>query len=234
MYFTNPRRNRPLYKKILPLRKNVQNSKKLLNFKHKKWKKFQYFILKNQKKKFYNPISYFLSNFKNFFKKKFKYNLQNKQRLSFSYGKLKKNYLKKSVKLALYTSKRVNTQAAILFIEKLETRLDTALYKTYFLPSFNSARQLILHKKIYVNNKIVQQNSYTLKKGDRVSFDSSIFNFISSNVLKSKIWPIPPKRFNINYKTLQILVIEDIRCKNYFLNYLFWVDFYSFIKFYER
>jgi ribosomal protein S4 len=83
--------------------------------------------------------------------------------------------------------KKKNTHATVLLIEKLETRLDTALYRTYFSYSFNNARQLIAHKKVYVNNKIVPYNSYLLKKGDVITFDKDIFNLISSDILRSKI-----------------------------------------------
>jgi ribosomal protein S4 len=95
--------------------------------------------------------------------------------------------LKKLVKSTLSEFKNENSHATILFIEKLETRLDVALYRTYFSYSFNHARQLISHKKVYVNNKIVQHNSYLLKKGDLITFDKDIFKLITSNVLKSKI-----------------------------------------------
>lgn len=205
-----------------------------MKFRKKKWQKFQRLISKFRKKKFFDPISYFLFNFKNFFSRKFKYNLQNKQRLSFFYGKLRKSCLKKLVKSTLKEFKSLDTHATILFIKKLETRLDTALYRTHFSYSFKNARQLISHKKIYVNNKIVQYNSYLLKKGDLITLDRDIFEFVLSNIWKSKIWPIPPKHFYINYKTLQILVIEDINYTNCLIYYPFWIDFNSFIKFYER
>lgn len=214
MHFIKKRRNKPLYKKLLPLRKNVQNRYKLLKFNKKKWQKFQRLISRLKKKKFYDPTTYFLSNFKNFFSRKFKYNLQNKQRLSLYYGKLRKSYLRKLVKSTLSEFKSENTHATVLFIEKLEMRLDTALYRAYFSYSFNHARQLISHKKVYVNNKIVQRNSYLLKKGDIITFDVGIFSLITRNILKSKILFTPPKHFYINYRTLQISVIEDIKVTN--------------------
>ena len=234
MHFIKKRRNKSLYKKLLPLRKNVQNRNKLMKFKKKKWQKFQRLILKLKKKKFYDPTSYFLFNFKNFFSRKFKYNLQNKQRLSLYYGSLRKKYLKALVKSTLNKFKNENTHATTLFVEKLETRLDTALYRTYFSYSFNNARQLISHKKVYVNNKIVQYNSYSLKKGDLITFDANIFDILTSNILKSKIWSIPPKHFHINYKTFQILVIEDIKYTNCLTYHPFWIDFNSFLQFYKK
>ena len=234
MHFIRKQRNKPLYKKFLPLRKNVQNRNKLLAFKKKKWQKFQRIFSRLRKKKLYDPKSYFLSNFENFFSRKFKYNLQNKQRLSLFYGAFRKRYLKKVVRSALKEFKILNKHATLSFVEKLETRLDTALYRTHFSYSFRNARQLISHKKVYVNNKIIQYNSYLLKKGDVITFDKDVFDFVISNIKMSEMWPMPPKHFYINYKTLQILVIEDIHYTNCLTYYPFWIDFNSFLKFYER
>lgn len=234
MHFTKKQRNKPFYKKLLPLRKNIQNRDKFMKFKRKKWQKFQHLVSKLKKKKFYDPMSYFLFNFKNFFSKKFKYNLQNKQRLKLSYGTLRKSYLKKLVKSTLNKFKSENTHATILFIRKLETRLDTALYRTYFSYSFSHARQLISHKKVYVNHKTVQYNSYLLRKGDLITLNKDTFDLVASNILKSKVWSIPPKHFHINYKTLQILIIEDIKYTNCLTYYPFWMDFNSFLQFYGK
>jgi len=234
MHSIKNRRNKPLYKKFLPLRKDIQSRDKLLRFKKRKWQKFQRLLSKLKKKNFYDPTSYFLFNFKNFFSRKFKYNLQNKQRLSLYYGKLRKGYLKKLVKGTLKEFKSSNVLPTTLFIKKLETRLDTALYRTHFSYSFSNARQLISHKKVYVNNKIVQHNSYLLKKGDLITLDKSSYEFVTANISKSKFWPIPPKHFYVNYKTLQILVIEDINYMNCLTYYPFYIDFNSFLKFYER
>jgi ribosomal protein S4 len=234
MHFTKKWFRRPLYKKILPLRKNVLNNNKIIKFKKLKWQKFQQLSYKRDKKKFYNPISYFLSSFKNFFSKKFKYNLNNKQRLSFFYGKMRKDYLKTVVKIALKNSKKVNSRASILFVQKLEARLDTALYRAHFCHSYYSASQFISHKKIYVNNQIIKHKFFELKKGDLITLDSSIKTIVKSNLLNSNMWPIPPKHFYINYKTLQILVLDNIEYTNCFSYYNFWIDFNSFIRHYTR
>lgn len=234
MHFTKKWFRRPLYKKLLPLRKNINDSEKILTFKKQKWQRFRHQILKYNKKKFYDSMSYVLFNFNNFFSKKFKYNLQNKQRLSFFYGRLSKSYLKKLVGVTLKNSKNTKTHMTKYFLECLETRLDSALYRAHFCSSFNSARQLISHKKVYVNNKIVQHPTYILKKGDLITLDKSVHNFIVSNTLKSKVWPIYPKHFQVNYRTLQILMIEDIKYSSHLINYPFWIDFNSFLQSYKK
>ena len=50
-----------------------------------------------------------------------------------------------------------------IFIELFEQRLDVIIYRSHFVASITEARQLILHKNVKVNNKIVTKNSYILK-----------------------------------------------------------------------
>ena len=149
MYSTKKLGSKLLYKKLLYLKKDVKNSDKILKFKKKKWQKFQQILLKSKKKRFYDPVIYSLSNFKSFFNKKFKYNLHNKQRLSFFYGKLKKSYLKKLLKEIFKKSKISKKNLITLLIQQLENRLDTILRRTHFAYSLHNARQLIAHKKVY-------------------------------------------------------------------------------------
>jgi ribosomal protein S4 len=238
MFFTKKRRYKPLYKKFLRLKKNIQNRKKLLRFKKKKWQVLRYSILKYKKKlnylKFNDSSQYFLSNFNTFFSNRFLYNLLNKQRLSLYYGGLGKNYLKRMVKEAQLDSKNTNKHISLLFIEKLERRLDTTLYHSHFVYSLRCAKQLISHQKVSVNGKIVKSSSYKLKKGDFITINKTSFNFVVSNVINSDLWPLPPKHLCVNYKILQITVIEDMRFTNFSTKYPSWIDFNSFIKFYER
>ena len=64
------------------------------------------------------------------------------------------------------------------FITKLELRLDMFLYRAFNLLSLTQIKQLITHKKIFVNSKIIPFPNYTLKKFDIVSF----FGFENNNV----------------------------------------------------
>jgi len=50
------------------------------------------------------------------------------------------------------------------FITKLETRLDMFVYRAFNLLSLLQIKQLIVHNKIFVNNKLIKYTSYTLKK----------------------------------------------------------------------
>lgn len=232
MHFTKKWFLRPLYKKLLQL-KTTPNTNKIAKFNKLKWQRFKHFVLK-KKIKNSNPVTYFLSSFNFFFSKKFKHNLQNKQRLSFYYGKLRKSYLKTITKSALKKSKKLSIRPSTFFIQKLEARLDTALYRTHFCPNRYTANQIILHEKIYVNNKIIKHRFFQLKKGDLVTIDQTTHPATHLNVSYSKMWPVPPKHFYINYKTLQILVIENIKYSNCYSYYSFWINFNSFIRHYSK
>ena len=201
---------KPFYKQFLRLKKNIQNRPKLFKFKRQKWKKFQQYS-KNQlkfykrfkiKDQFQLSVSRFASR-GNSFQKKFRDNLYERKAFSLFYGKLKKKYLKRHI-LASF-----NSQHAVL--KFFESRLDTVLYRANFSLTIESARQLILHGHIFVNGIPVRIKSYILKENDLISVGNNIKarNLIKKSLDRSNFWPIPPKHLAINYRTLQILFIQD-------------------------
>ena len=97
------------------------------------------------------------------------------------YGFLSKKQLSKIVKNALlyqgYFSKN--------FFSLLERRLDVILYRSHFAKNILLARQLVSHKKILVNNKIINIPSYTVNPGDIITINPEDFHQIGNNILKS-------------------------------------------------
>ena len=69
-------------------------------------------------------------------------------------------------------------------LNMLERRLDNVVYLLTFAASRKSARQLILHGHITVNNKKVDIASYLIKVGDVVKPKN---NEISQNIVKANI-----------------------------------------------
>lgn len=236
--YSKKSRNKPLYKKFVSLRKNVQNRKKLLNFKKRKWQNLiahSKRLLKRRKKNFklYDQNKYFIFKFNNSFKRKYKYTLETKKKFSLFYGNLLKKCLKRQVKFVLKKQKffqKNSTNLNSYFIELFEKRLDTILYRAHFTLSFRNAQQLILHRHVYVNNQIVTNSSYVLKNGDLVELDLKIHHLINNYISNSNLWPIPGKYLQINYKTLQIVFIGDIKSFNTSLSFPFWLDVKTIIK----
>ena len=60
------------------------------------------------------------------------------------------------------------------FLKYLETRLDNIVKRTGFATSLRTARQLVLHGHIRVNDKVVNVPSYQVKVGDKVSIDAKL------------------------------------------------------------
>ena len=94
--------------------------------------------------------------------------LREKQKVRRFYGVLEKqfrNYYKKADK------QRGATGENLLVL--LESRLDNVVYRMGFGSTRAEARQLVSHKGVLVNGKIVNIASYSVKPEDRVSLSQS-------------------------------------------------------------
>jgi small subunit ribosomal protein S4 len=93
--------------------------------------------------------------------------LKEKQKLKKWYN-LREGQFSKYVKQVLEKGGRVANTSALL-IERLESRLDNAVYRLGFANSRSQARQFVSHGHFLINGKPVDVPSYSLKKGDRIS-----------------------------------------------------------------
>jgi len=235
------RRYKPLYKKFINLKKNIQYRRKLIfyNFKKLKWQKFQNYI---RKISFGNPTKNFVmfdhnrynisTFFRYIFKKKFQHKLITKKKFILFYGFLTEKYFKKHLNLGLRKTK-TNRKLNFFLIDKLEKRLDVVLYRSHFVPSIRAARQLISHKHVLVNKKTVKSNSYILKKGDLIEIETRHHDLIIANIKNNHLWPLIPKHLNINYKTFQILVFQDVKISNLTTHFPFWLDLNTISNYYN-
>lgn len=90
--------------------------------------------------------------------------LREKQKVKRIYGLLErqfKNYFEKAIKQKGRTGENL--------IKLLERRLDNVVYRLGFAPSRKAARQLVKHRHILVDGKIVDIPSYLLKPGQVIS-----------------------------------------------------------------
>lgn len=218
---------KPIFKQYLKLRENVQNRNKLLKFKKKKWQIFLTYYKKKLKryKKFksMDHSKYFLTKYGNqriSYKKRFKSTLNASKKLRIFYGNLSKKYLKKKIKTTL-NKKKLMISMENAFLCSFERRLDAVLYRAKFVSTIQSAQQLILHGKVCVNQIQIKSKAYNLKNGDIINLNLSCFNLYENHIINTNKWPIPAKHLLINYKTLQILVIENIESTNAANDFLF-------------
>nr|YP_009231617.1 ribosomal protein S4 [Orthotrichum diaphanum]ALZ48638.1 ribosomal protein S4 [Orthotrichum diaphanum]AMR55836.1 ribosomal protein S4 [Orthotrichum diaphanum] len=132
--------------------------------------------------------------------------LQTIQKLSLFYGKLPIKKMRRS-KTQTYLDKK----NSLLF--DIERRLDVILVRLNFCLSICQARQLISHKKICVNYKMVNIPGFQLSKGDLISIQDNFLYFIRSkirqNFQSNRIWRIKPTHLEVNYKTLKAVVLYE-------------------------
>lgn len=231
-----------LYKKCLNFRTNIQYRKRLLflNFSKRKWNDYLDFLNRFYKRrkafyKLYDINKHSLSRYSAFFRRKYKIILQNNQKMSFYYGGFKKKYLKKQISL-------INTRKTSFFKNKsskhvgllslLERRLDVVLYRAHFAPTIKTARQLIQHGHIKINNNLVTESSVILKNNDKITLKKTSKFLIYEYLKKSLFWPLPPKSLVINYKTFEIVFIDILKTQNYSLSFpSFMPNFYLLLRF---
>jgi ribosomal protein S4 len=200
---------KPFYKKLLKLRENIQNQKKIFKFRKQKWNKFIEFYKRKLKwyKRFkpQNQKRYVVSKYPNrytSYKNRYKTTLQAYKTFKLFYGITSKKVLKDKINFLKNKSLK---NSNLEFMELFEKRLDVTLYRAKFSHSIRSAQQLIVHGKVLVNNKIIRSKSFILKTGDLISINFSDHKLIEINIGQVNIWPLPPKHLIINYKTMQII-----------------------------
>jgi len=100
-------------------------------------------------------------------KKKSEFGLQldEQQKLKAIYGMLTRGQLVRYYKEA--SRSKGNTPA--LFMQRLECRLDSVVYRLKLAPTIFAAQQLVLHGHVHVNGKKVDRRSFFVKPGMTVS-----------------------------------------------------------------
>ncbi|MBQ1311069.1 MAG: 30S ribosomal protein S4 [Blautia sp.] len=89
--------------------------------------------------------------------------LKEKQKAKFIYGVLEKpfhNYYLKAVRMSGATGENLMVM--------LESRLDNVIYRLGFARTRREARQIVDHRHVLVNGKIVNIPSYLVKAGDEI------------------------------------------------------------------
>ncbi|MFM7078801.1 MAG: 30S ribosomal protein S4 [Bacteroidota bacterium] len=89
--------------------------------------------------------------------------LREKQKVKYTYGILERQFAK--------TFDRASRKAGITgenLLQLIESRLDNVVFRLGVAPTRSAARQLVSHRHITVNGKVVNVPSFTLRPGDMV------------------------------------------------------------------
>lgn len=243
MITTKKYRHRPVYKKFLNLRNNVQNRKKLLQFKKKKWKNLLFklsraskFKKRNCYYKFYDQNNYMVSKYNNFFSNNYKQKILAKKTFNLFYSNLGNKYLKTLVKLSKRKSNQIKNKINLkkIFISLLERRLDVILVRSHFALSIRNARQLIAHKHVLVNGVITSDSSFLVSKGDLLTFSKKSHKIIRYFIIISEIWPLPPTYLQIDYSLFQIQMVDHAILVDSLNQNLLWLNLNNVLNSYVK
>ncbi len=89
--------------------------------------------------------------------------LQEKQKAKYTYGMLERQFKNVFIK----ASRKKGITGEIL-LQLIEARLDNVVFRLGIAPTRSGARQLVGHKHITVNGKVVNIPSYSCKEGDLI------------------------------------------------------------------
>lgn len=156
---------KPKYKINLQLREIISVHVNLERLKKKKWQKIKknFEFTSRNKKPFSQNTQLKPEKRKSFFNKRF----LETQKLKFFYGCLSEYQLKNYFKKVNKKKNKGNLFQKLLVL--LESCLDITLVRLRVAKTIFEAKQLINHKKIKVNDQIINQPKYTLRQGDIIT-----------------------------------------------------------------
>nr|YP_009394516.1 ribosomal protein S4 [Vertebrata thuyoides]ARW63078.1 ribosomal protein S4 [Vertebrata thuyoides] len=151
--------------------------------------------------------------------------LEEKQKIRYNYG-LSERQLLRNIKLA----KKVQGSTGIVLLQILEMRLDNTIFRLGLAPTIPSARQLVNHKHVLVNNNAVSICSYQCKPGDRIQIkDKKSSKLVVKKHLENPGLANLPNHLEINKETL-VAKVNSIIERDWVgiqLNELLVVEYYS-------
>ncbi len=90
--------------------------------------------------------------------------LKEKQKAKYTYGVLERQF-----RNLFETAARTKGVTGEVLLQLLESRLDNVVYRLGIAPTRPAARQIVLHKHVTVNGKVVNIPSYRVQSGDVVA-----------------------------------------------------------------
>ena len=130
--------------------------------------------------------------------------LREKQKAKFIYGVLEKpfrNYYDRADRMKGQTGSNLMTI--------LETRLDNVVFRMGFARTRREARQVVLHKFITVNGKVINIPSYLIKAGDVIEVRESAKNIQRfKDIAEITAGRLVPEWIDVNKDNLQGTIKE--------------------------
>ena len=115
--------------------------------------------------------------------------LMEKQKLRFNYG-----VTETQIRRLMSEAKASREQAGKKLLEFLERRIDNAVFRAGFAPTIVAARQLVSHRHVMLNGKLVNIPSIRIKPGDTLQLTAKgmkipcVVETLATPVLEAAEW----------------------------------------------
>jgi len=115
--------------------------------------------------------------------------LMEKQKAKYTYGVLERQFAN-----LFHAASRKGGITGTVLLQLLEARLDNTVFRLGIAPSRRAARQLVSHKHITVNGRVVNIPSFRLKAGDLVGVREkskslvAVTDSLRANMVKRYAW----------------------------------------------
>jgi small subunit ribosomal protein S4 len=135
----------------------------------------------------------------------FSYRLVEKQKLRFYYG-----ISERQLVLYIKAARKTKGSTGQALLQKLEQRLDNIVYRIGFAPTLPSARQLVVHGNILVNNKRVTAPRYLCCPSEiiKVRNVEKSYNLVKKN-LESRTQKLP-SHLSLDVESLTAVVSQNV------------------------
>ena len=128
--------------------------------------------------------------------------MQEKQKLRAHYA-LTESQLRNS----FLAAKRAEGKTNENLMRRIETRLDAVVYHSGMAPTIFAAKQIVNHRHIKVDGRVVDRGSYQLKPGQVVSIDVSKSPMVAE--IAKGTAPVVPPYFEVNKDQLTVKLVRE-------------------------
>lgn len=131
------------------------------------------------------------------------FHLNEKQKIKGFYGMKEKQFM------TLFKKAYKKDNVADHFLASLESRLDAIIFRSKIASTIFASKQLISHKHVLVNDKVVNISSYSVKPGDIITIKEGMkSNAIVSDSL-NRAHKVIPSYYEISDNSLTVKFLKN-------------------------
>nr|AZL34656.1 ribosomal protein S4 [Hepatozoon canis] len=109
----------------------------------------------------------------------------------------------------IYKKTKLNLYNSFMLFKELLNRVDVFLLKIGICRTINQSRYLISYGKLLINNFLIKNHNFKIRRGNIIKISPFLYNKILKNniyILKKYLLCLPITKYNKQYTNLNIIV----------------------------